>query len=66
MKQPFAITLKNEFKIYRNILNKLIRNAKIDYFNDKFNQNKGNARKTWEYITELLNVNRLCPDPIER
>jgi hypothetical protein len=54
-KQPFNIRLKEEYKNYRNTLNKLIKDSKIKYYNDKFHLYKGDMKKTWECIKELTN-----------
>ena len=42
-------------KTYNNILKKLIRQAKMQYFTDEFNKNKSNIRHTWSTIKEILN-----------
>ena len=43
------------YKKYRNKLNHVIRFSKKNYFNDKFNNCKNNAKGTWSIINELLN-----------
>ena len=48
-------TLKNNLKNYNNILNKLIREAKADYYSKQFTKHKTDSRKTWDTIKEVLN-----------
>ena len=42
------------YKNYRNVLTKLIRNAKSRYFHDIFSLNKSNICRTWKTINSLL------------
>lgn len=58
IKEPFNNRLKEEYKKYRNNLNKLIRQTKINYFDIKFDEAKGNNKKTWNYIREIIGVNK--------
>ena len=44
----------NAYRQFRNFVTNKLRHAKSEYFYDKFNSVKNNARKTWEYINSLL------------
>ena len=46
---------KEKYIKYRNIYNKLIKGAKVNYYRDQFEFNRGNSKKTWEIINKLLN-----------
>ena len=48
-------TLKQNLKSYNSILKKTIRQAKIDYYANQFNQSKSNIRHTWSVVKEILN-----------
>ena len=47
--------LKHNLKSYNPIL-KNIRQAKIDYYANQFNQSKSNMRHTWSVVKEILNT----------
>ena len=57
-KTPFSSTqhaiLKQNLKTYNTILNKLIMNAKKDYYHNEFSRYKGDIKKTWSTINNLL------------
>ena len=50
------------FKRYKNLLTLSIRNAKKQYYKDKFNNCTGDVKKTWNTINSILrpNVSRQC------
>ena len=48
-------SLKQNLKSYNSILKKTIRQAKIDYYANQFNQSKSNIRHTWSVVKEILN-----------
>ena len=48
-------SLKQNLKSYNSIKKKNIRQAKIDYYADQFNQSKSNIRHTWSVVKEILN-----------
>ena len=53
-----AIRSKNpsdwrEFRKHRNFVNSQVRIAKQSYYNNAFQENKGNVRNTWRVINEL-------------
>ena len=56
IKRP--ITYSNEYKNYRNLLNKTIKLAKSTYFCSKFEAVKGNSKSTWNIINQLLGNKR--------
>ena len=49
--------LLEQFRNYRNILNKSIRLAKTKYWEIKFEESKGNMKETWTQIKHLINKN---------
>ena len=63
---------------YKNILNRVIRNAKSQYWNSKFTQSKNNIKQTWTNIKNILHIpkkqnlpssfqidNQMCNDPMK-
>lgn len=57
-KQPQNNFLKSLYKNYRNTLNNMIKKSKYDYYNNILLQSRGNSKKTWECINDLLNIKR--------
>ena len=47
----------NKYKSYRNVLKKLLRCSKLDYFNNKCLEYKQNSRKLWQLINQVINKN---------
>ena len=47
-------TLKINLRTYNNILRKVIRSAKITYYETKFKRHKQNIKNTWATINEIL------------
>ena len=47
------LALNEEYKAYRNTLNRLLRLAKQNHYHNVLNEHKGNSRKAWEVINEL-------------
>ena len=45
--------LYEKYKDYRRRLTNLVKGAKSKFYNNKFDQCKGNSKKTWELINEL-------------
>ena len=43
-----------EYKMYRNLYNRLIRIAKAAYYNEQIEQHRGNISKTWKILNKLL------------
>ena len=45
----------NKYISYRNVLKKLLRCSKLDYFNNKCLEYKQNSRKLWQLINQVIN-----------
>lgn len=60
----FSYHLKAEFTAYRNNLNKLIKKAKNDYFQNKINESQGDYKKIWDIINDISNSKRNKDDNI--
>ena len=45
----------NKYLRYRNVLKKLLRHSKLDYFNNKCLEYKQNSRKLWQLINQVIN-----------
>lgn len=56
-KNPSLENITN-YKRYRNKLNDLIKNAKINYYQNKIEQNKNNATGLWNCLKEITQKNR--------
>ena len=46
---------EREYKVYRNILTTVLKNAKRVYYSNMFNDNKQDSGKTWKIVNKLLN-----------
>lgn len=53
-KDPDNEHLKTEYKNYKKILDKLIKNTRNQYFQNEINKNKQNSGKLWENINEMF------------
>lgn len=51
--EPFNLELKNYFIAYRNRLNIIIRQSKINFYRNKINESKNNPKQFWQIINEL-------------
>ena len=40
----------HKYKIYRNLLNRLIKQAKVDYYHNVLKDNKNNSKKVWNIV----------------
>ena len=47
-------TLKNNLHVFNCILKKTIREAKIQYYNKLFTKYKGDIKKTWQTISDII------------
>ena len=47
-------TLKNNLRVFNSILKRVIREAKINYYNDVFEKNKSNIKAIWKPISEII------------
>jgi hypothetical protein len=52
-RQPFNITLKEQFTVLRNNINILIRDSKAQYYRQKLNNSKDNPKLFWGTLNEL-------------
>ena len=48
-----SLEAESKYKKYRNILSKIIRDAKRLYYQRLFQENKNNGRKTWQLLNEV-------------
>ena len=48
------IQMENDYKRYRNLLNRIIKLAKNNYIKEKLIQSHGNAKSTWKIINNLI------------
>ena len=55
-------TLKNNLSSYNRILKKLIKEAKISYYDNCFKKFRNDIKKTWSTIKTILNKNQLNCD----
>ena len=57
---------KQEFNVYKNVLRRLINRAKNIYYSTQFENNKGDGRKTWRTMYNLLHrkSSKSIPDAI--
>jgi hypothetical protein len=58
-------SVENEYvyKNYRNRLNKLLKNAEREYYNNLLMENKINTKKKWSIIKEVINKKRISKYP---
>ena len=49
---------KNEYQRYRNVLTRVLREAKRLYFQKSFEASKGNGKETWKHLREALNISK--------
>ena len=48
----------NQFKTYRNIINKLTKISKGNHYQKYFHEHKKNMLKTWDGIKSIININK--------
>jgi hypothetical protein len=53
-KYPHCSEIRTRFKYYRNLVNRLVKKSKKEYFDRKFKENLDNPRKTWQNINSIL------------
>ena len=61
---PDYATLKHNLSTYNDILKKQIREAKALYYQSIFNKYKGDIKKTWSVISEILSKKHRKNNPI--
>ena len=52
-----------EYKMYRNLYNRLIRIAKAAYYSEQIEQHRGNISKTWKILNKVLGKNHDKSNP---
>ena len=50
----------NTYKMFRNKLTSLMRNSEKCYFEEQFNKNKSNLKKSWTLIKKIINKQKCC------
>jgi hypothetical protein len=58
-----SIENENLYKHYRNRLNKLLKNAEREYYNNLLIENKINTKKKWSIIKEVINKKSTSKHP---
>ena len=61
LKRP--ITYGEEYRRYRNIVTRTIKASKNKYYRDKFDQYKGDSKKTWKQLNKVLGKSKI-PNPM--
>lgn len=51
-------SIYKKYKFYRDLINKLKRNSKRNYYREYFNSNSKNIKETWKGINKLLNKHK--------
>ena len=49
------LVTKTEYSLFRNKITSLIRKSKENYYQNLFNRNSGNIKKTWKLINKICN-----------
>lgn len=65
LKNPNNIQLENQYKYYRNYLNKLIKKSKQNFYKQKINENLNDTSKIWSYTNELLNKDKVMENKLK-
>ena len=55
LKSKFHKDCLDKYKKYRNVLTTLVRTAKQLYYNNEFERDMKNSKRTWKHINDLLN-----------
>lgn len=56
-------TSKKQYKVYKNKLTVILRQAKRDYYNKRLLENKNDIKSTWKILNEVIANN---PVPISK
>ena len=56
--QKDNVNTRRAYNLFHNRVIRRLKKAKIDYYNNYFQDNKNNANKTWEGIRSIVNVNK--------
>ena len=54
--QPNNLNVRHLYKLFRNRINKEIKKSKRDYYNQYFENNRNDIRKTWDGIRSIINT----------
>ena len=54
----------DEYNAYRNLYNRLIKEAKKLHFNSALNENKNDMKKTWDILREAISKQKKTTDKI--
>ena len=54
---PLNQRIKNAYNLFRNRVTREIKKAKNKYYNDYFENNLNNMKKTWQGIKQIINLN---------
>ena len=55
-RQPNNLNIKNLYKLFRNKINREMKKSKRDHYNQFFENNSNNLKKTWEGIRSIINT----------
>ena len=55
------MSLKRQYKSYKNKLTSLLRNAELAYYSNKLEINKSDHSKSWKVIREITGMNTIKP-----
>jgi hypothetical protein len=59
------LSIKQKLSVYNGILKKTIREAKVNFYNEKFEEHKTNIRETWKTINTIICRNKNKPEGIK-
>ena len=59
--QPYNKKLEQKYKKHRNLAAESIKNAKRDFYQEKFETTSSDPHKKWEFVTTVLN-RKVCHD----
>ena len=57
-RQPNNMNIRILYNIFRNRVNRELKNSKKEYYSQYFEDNKKNSKKTWEGIRSIININK--------
>ncbi len=59
-----TLTNVTEYKLYRNLYNKILRMSKKNFYDKKLGENTSNLKKTWDILRSVLNSGGSTKNPI--
>ena len=54
--QPNNTNVRHLYKLFRNRINREIKKSKRDYYNQYFENNRNDIKKTWDGIRSIINT----------